>query len=81
MFIYLCYLVYILLPASQFIAAPKAIEVDFVKALNRWPGLWGVAPTAWAERLAVLRELNFEVAKLVAAYPSVLSLPPNQRFD
>jgi len=59
------------------IAALKAIEVDFVKALNRWPGLWGVAPTAWAERLAVLRELNFEVAKLVAAYPSVLSLPPD----
>jgi len=56
-------------------AAPMALKVDPASALNRWPQLWRIDPHCWEERLAVLRDLDVDVAKVVTSNPSVLGFP------
>jgi len=57
------------------IAALKALEVAYAKALNCNPRLWGYDPGSWEERLAVFRELGVDVAKLLDGCPGALGLP------
>lgn len=47
-----------------------------MKVLHRWPPLWGIDPRRWEERLAVLRELGLDAAKVISESPAVLSRLP-----
>jgi hypothetical protein len=59
------------------IAALKELNVDYAKALNRWPHLCSSLPEHWEDRLTILRGMNLDVAKMVTSYPAIVSHLPD----
>jgi len=54
----------------------KEFKVDPVRVLRQDIRLWSADPQRWEARLAVLREMDLSIAKLITTCPAVLTHTP-----